>query len=81
MKNTKSQSNILPIAFFTFIIAILFQSFCSVQTTARQIVGMGIAADNNQCYTWYNDGTMSIGNTTDLNDYHTINRYNRVGCL
>jgi len=74
MNTKKNYLNILPIAFFTFLIAFLFQSFSSVPT-ARQIVGMSIAANTNECYAWYSDGTMSIGNTTNLNDYHTINRY------
>lgn len=36
--------------------------------TISSIVGMGIASDDH-CYTWYADGTVSSGTTSDLDQY------------
>ncbi len=74
MNTKKNYLNIIPVALFTFLIAFLFQSFSSV-TKARQIVGLSIDANDNLCYIWYNDGTLSVGNTIDPNDYHSLHKY------
>lgn len=43
--------------------------------TPANIVGISISKQDGRCYAWYNDGTYSVGNSTDLGYYSASQTY------
>ena len=68
----KLKSGFLAIGLF---MAIFFLPADVFGQRERPIVGMSIACSNDRVYTWYSNGTVSVGNSRDLAAYQSPHPY------
>jgi hypothetical protein len=54
---------------------LLITSLAGVAYGQTKIVGISIACSNDHVYTWYSDGTVSVGTSENLSDYEAPHSY------